>query len=140
MSKMSELAMTLDDLSEVGQRLVACGEDLIKAAARVKGCFSADEEETPKSAKTPGRRKAAKAPEPEPEPAAEPEAEPVLEAPVPKTYTKEEVRAMLADLSQSGHRDEAKALVKKYADGGSLTDIDPARYPELVEEARKYHA
>lgn len=40
---------------------------------------------------------------------------------------------MLADLSQSGHRDEAKALVKKYADGGSLTDIDPARYPDLVQ-------
>lgn len=140
MSKMSELAMTLDDLTEVGQRLVACGEDLIKVAARVKDCFSADEEEAPKPAKAPGRRRAAKAPEPEPEPAAEPEANPAPEAPAPKTYTKEEVRAMLADLSQSGHRDEAKALVKKYADGGSLTAIDPARYPELVEEVQGYHA
>ena len=52
---------------------------------------------------------------------------------------KEEVRAMLADLSQSGHRDEAKALVKKYADGGSLTDIDPARYPDLVQEVQNCH-
>lgn len=139
MSKMSELALTLDDLTEVGQRLMACGEDLIKAAARVKECFSADEDETFKPAKETGRRrKAAKAPEPEP--ASEPEAETVPEEPAPKTYTKEEVRAMLADLSQSGFRDEAKALVKKYADGGSLTYIDPARYPELVEEAQKYHA
>ena len=136
MSKMSELALTLDDLMEVGQRLVACGEDLIKAAARVKDCFSADGEEASKPAKAPGRRKAAKAPESDLEPAAEP----VPEEPAPKTYTKEEVRAMLADLSQGGHRDEAKALVKKYADGGSLTDIDPARYPELVEEARKSNA
>ena len=139
MSKMSELALTLDDLTEVGQRLMACGEDLIKAAARVKECFSADESETFKPAKETGRRrKTAKAPDPEA--TSEPEAEPVPEEPAPKTYTKEEVRAMLADLSQSGFRDEAKALVKKYADGGSLTDIDPARYPELVEEAQKYHA
>lgn len=134
MSRMNELATALDELTEVGHRLVACGEDLIKAAARVKECFSADEEEA-KPAKTPGRRRAAKTPEPEqePEPAAEPE------KPAPKTYTKEEVRAMLADLSQSGHRDEAKALVKKYADGGSLTDIDPARYPDLVQEVLNCH-
>lgn len=133
MSRMNELATTLDELTEVGHRLVACGEDLIKAAARVKECFSDDEEEA-KPAKAPGKRRSAKAPEPEQEP--EP-AEP--EAPAARTYTKEEVRAILADLSQSGHRDEAKALVKKYAGGGSLTDIDPARYPELVEEAQKYH-
>ena len=133
MSRMNELATALDELTEVGHRLVACGEDLIKAAARVKECFSDDDEEA-KPAKAPGKRRSAKAPEPEQEP--EP-AEP--EAPAARTYTKEEVRAMLADLSQSGHRVEAKALVKKYADGGSLTDIDPARYPELVEEAQKYH-
>ena len=139
MSKMSELALTLDDLTEVGQRLMACGEDLIKAAARVKECFSTDEGETLKPAKeTVRRRKAAKAPDPKP--ASEPEAEPMPEEAAQKTYTKEEVRAMLADLSQSGFRDEAKALVKKYADGGSLTDIDPARYPRLVEEVQGYHA
>lgn len=85
--------------------------------------------------KAPGRRRTAKTLEPE----QEPEKAPEPEAPAPKTYTKEEVRAMLADLSQSGHRDEAKALVKKYADGGSLTDIDPARYPDLVQEVRDCH-
>ena len=135
MSRMSELAASLDELTEVGHRLVACGEDLIQAAARVKECFSADGEEEPKPVKAPGRRRTAKTPEPE----QEPEKAPEPEAPAPKTYTKEEVRAMLADLSQSGHRDEAKALVKKYADGGSLTDIDPARYPDLVQEVRDCH-
>ena len=136
MSKMSELSTSLDELTEVGRRLMSCGEDLIQAAARVKECFSDDTEEEPKPAKAPGRRRAAKAvePEQEPEPAAEPE------TPAPKTYTKEEVRAMLADLSQSGHRDEAKALVKKYAGGGSLTDIDPARYPDLVQEVQDCYA
>lgn len=117
MSKMNELATMLDDLTEVGQRLVACGEELIKSAIRVKDCFTAGEDE-PQS----------------------PETVSVQETAAAKTYTKEEIRAMLADLSQSGFRDEAKALVKKYADGGSLTDIDPARYPELAEEAQKYHA
>ena len=136
MSRMSELALTLDELTEVGQRLVACGEDLIKAASRVKDCFSADEDAEPASAKAPGRRRAAKAPEPEQHPESGPEPEP--EQPAPKTYTKEEVRALLADLSQAGFRAEAKALVKKYSGGGSLTDIDPARYPELVQEAKQY--
>ena len=136
MSKMSELATALDELTEVGHQLVACGEDLIQAAARVKECFSDDAEEEPKPVKAPGRRRTAKSPEPEQEPG--PSAEP--EMPAPKTYTKEEVRAMLADLSQSGHRDEAKALVKKYADGGSLTDIDPARYPDLVQEVQDCYA
>ena len=119
MSKMNELTTMLDDLTEVGQRLVACGEELIKSVARVKDCFTAGEDEPQ---------------------AAEAETLPAQETAAAKTYTKDEIRAMLADLSQSGFRDEAKALVKKYADGGSLTDIDPARYPELAEEAQKYHA
>ena len=63
-------------------------------------------------------------------PAAEPE------APAP-AMTKEEARAMLADLAQSGYREEAKALVAKYAGGGSFSDIDPQRYPELAEEVKK---
>ena len=61
------------------------------------------------------------------------------EQPAPKTYTKEEVRAILADLSQNGFRSEAKTLVRKYSDGGSLTDIDPAKYPDLVAEAEALH-
>ena len=131
MSRMSELAQTLDDLTEVGQRLMACGEDLIKAAARVKDCFSGEDESEQEKPKTAGRRRAAKESEPAEETASE--------APMPKVYTKEEVRALLAELSQSGYREEAKALVKKYAEGGSLTDIDPARYPDLVEEVHCIH-
>lgn len=131
MSRMSELAQTLDDLTEVGQRLMACGEDLIKAAARVKDCFSGEDESEQEKPKTAGRRRAAKESEPAEETASE--------APAPKVYTKEEVRALLAELSQSGYREEAKALVKKYAEDGSLTDIDPARYPDLVEEVHSIH-
>ena len=35
MSKMSELATTLDNLNEVGKQLVGCGEELIRAVAHV---------------------------------------------------------------------------------------------------------
>jgi len=76
--------------------------------------------------------------EPEPEEAGQ--KEPSLPAHVPPgPLSKEEARAMLADLAQSGHREEAKALVAKYANGGSFSDIDPERYPELAEEVKKIH-
>ena len=76
--------------------------------------------------------------EPEPEEAGQ--KEPSLPAHVPPApLSKEEARAMLADLAQSGHREEAKALVAKYANGGSFSDIDPERYPELAEEVKKIH-
>lgn len=120
MSKMSELATVLDEMTEVGRTLITCGESMLKAAAHVRECFT---EETP-----------AQIPEKEPAQEVEPETAP------PKAYTKEEVRAILADLSQNGFRNEAKALVRKYSDGGSLTDIDPANYPDLVAEAEGYHA
>ncbi len=113
MSRMNELNLTMDELTDVGRQLAACGEALVRAAARVKECFSDDGTGSP-------------------EPADGQAAEPVK-------YTKEEIRAMLANLAQAGFREEAKALVRKYADGGSLTDIDPARYAELAEEAQKYH-
>ena len=119
MSKMSELATALDEMTEVGRALITCGESLLKTAAHVRDCFT---EDTPAA---------------EEEPA--PVAEPVAETPAPKAYTKEEVRAILADLSQNGFRNEAKALVRKYSDGGSLTDIDPAKYPDLVAEAEALH-
>ena len=115
MSKMSELATALDEMTEVGRTLITCGENLLKAAAHVRDCFT---EDTPAAAEEPA---------------------PVAETPAPKAYTKEEVRAILADLSQNGFRNEAKALVRKYSDGGSLTDIDPAKYPDLVAEAEALH-
>ena len=140
MSKMSELSTALDDLTEVGRRLVTCGEDLIRAAARVKDCISDDGAEA-QSQQTVKAQEAAKeaAKETAYETAKGAEKGAPPEPPASKTYTKEEVRAMLASLSQSGFRAEAKALVKKYSDGGSLTDIDPANYPELVKEAEQYH-
>lgn len=114
MSKMSELSATLDELSEVGRTLIDCGEDLVKAVRAVQACFSSDE--------------------------TEPVPEPPAEEPEPKVYSKEDIRAMLAGISQAGFRSEAKALVKKYSGGGTLSDIDPARYAELAAEVEAIHA
>ena len=85
----------------------------------------------------PGRTTAgAEAPAPEPAEMEQKEPSPLFqEAP---QYSKEEIRAMLAGLADNGHREEAKALVQKYADGGSFSNIDPARYPELAEEVKQY--
>ncbi len=115
MSKMSELAMTLEDLSRIVKALITCGENVLRAITEVKDIFSGNENKSPKPLEA-------------------------NKAQPNKAYTKEEVRALLADLSQNGFRNEVKELVRKYSNGGSLTDIDPAKYPELIAEAEAYHA
>lgn len=112
MSKMSELSQVLDDL-------ISCGEKMIQTANAIKECFTeqAEPAEEPKK-KTP--KKESKAPEPE--------------AP---SYTKEDVRALLAaKANEAGGQFKAqlKAIVKKYSGGGSLTDVPAESYPALVEE------
>lgn len=117
MSKMSELSQVLDEL-------ISCGEKMIQTANAIKECFT--EEAEPAT------------------PAAEPKkkAKPVKEeAKAPEvtepTYSKEDVRALLAaKASEAGGQFKAqvKAIVKKYGNGGSLTDIPADSYPALVKE------
>lgn len=116
MSKMSELSQVLDEL-------ISCGEKMIQTANAIKECFTEEAE--------PGA------------PAAEPKkAKPVKEeAKAPEatapSYSKEDVRALLAaKASEAGGQFKAqvKAIVKKYGNGGSLTDIPAYSYPALVKE------
>ena len=116
-----KLIQSLRDLVKILDDLTTCGEMAIQTASAIMECFSEDEapaaipEKKSKSAK-----KEAKAPEP-----------------ALKTYSKEDVRALLAaKANESGGQFKAqvKALVKKYANGGSLTDIPEDQYPALVEE------
>ena len=65
--------------------------------------------------------------------------EEVVETPAieEKKYTKEEVRAALAAKSSADngkYRNEVKALVKKYSNGGSLTNVNEDDYPSLLAE------
>ncbi|PRR84553.1 rRNA biogenesis protein rrp5 [Clostridium vincentii] len=48
--------------------------------------------------------------------------------------TLETVRGVLASRSQGGKQPEVKALITKYG-AKKLTDIDPARYEDLLKEA-----
>lgn len=109
MSKMSELSQVLDDL-------ISCGEKMIQTANAIKECFSeeAPAAEPEKKSKAPKKEKA-------------PE----------KTYSKEDVRALLAaKANEAGGQFKAqvKAIVKKYGNGGSLTNVPAESYPALVEE------
>lgn len=107
MSKMSELSQVLDEL-------ISCGEKMIQTANAIKEIFSADA--------------------PAAEPVTEDKPEKVPETP---TYSKEEVRALLArKANESGGQFKAqvKSIVKKYGNGGSLTDVPADSYPDLVKE------
>ena len=123
MGKMSDLAVLLDELAAAGKELEECAHKLVQTASQLRSVISADEA-APQAEASEVREEAS--PEMKPEPV--------------KEYTKEEVRAILSTLSQSGFRAETKALVKKYSDGGSLTDVPPEKYPDLIAEAEALNA
>jgi len=112
MSKMSELSQVLDDL-------ISCGEKMIQTANAIKE-YSSEEAPAAEPEKKAKVSKKEKAPEP-----------------AEKTYSKENVRALLAaKANEAGGQFKAqvKAIVKKYGNGGSLTDVPADSYPALVEE------
>lgn len=55
------------------------------------------------------------------------------QAPVPKTYTIEEVRAVLLKKRRDGFRDEVKALLAAHG-AERLTDVDPTEYAAMIQE------
>ena len=112
MIKMSELSQVLDDL-------ISCGEKMIQTANAIRECFSEEEAPAAETKKKPVK-KTEKAPEPE-----------------KPSYSKEDVRALLASKANEAggqYKAQVKAIVKKYANGGSLTDVPAESYPALVEE------
>ena len=54
--------------------------------------------------------------------------------PEEKLLTLEEVRAVLAEKSRSGHTEEVRELLNKHG-ADKLSEIDPAEYPALLAEA-----
>jgi hypothetical protein len=115
MSKMSELSQVLDEM-------IACGEGMINAANAIKAIFSSTEE-TPAKTETMPTKKANKAPE-----TAKAE-----EAPKP-TYSKEDVRAVLASKSAAGYKKEVKELLEKYG-AQQLKQVNPDDYAAILKEA-----
>ena len=71
----------------------------------------------------------------EPEKAAKKEEKPAAkQEPEEKPLTLEEVRAVLAEKSRSGHTEEVRELLNKHG-ADKLSEIDPAEYAALLAEA-----
>ena len=154
MRKMSELSMLLDDL-------IQCGEKLAETGKALKTFYSSTDEPaaTPEKAGKRQSAKTAQLPEAKPQdnfpeaeaqvteqtspehpaPATDKKAAPATLAPAApaKTYDKEEIRALLAAKAAESdgiYRAQVRDLVKKYGNGGSLTDVDPKNYADLAAD------
>ena len=117
MSKMNELSQVLDEI-------IACGEGMIKAANAIKEIFSSTEE-APAKTETKAAKKVTK------QKAAEPE---VAKAEPAPTYTKEDVRGVLASKSAAGFKKEVKELLEKFG-AQQLKQVEPKDYAALLKEA-----
>lgn len=114
MSKMSELSAMIDNL-------ISCGETLAETGRALKEFYSGTEE-----AATVKPEKKTKKQDPAPS-----------ETPAEKQYSKEEVRGILAKKANEAEgrfKADVKAIVQKYGNGGSLTNVDPKDYAALVTE------
>ena len=121
MSKMSELALVIDEMITCGEGIIKatkeltdCGERLIQTAKKLKEIFITEDFPKPKAL------------------------EEKKEAPVKeeKTYTKEEVRGILAGKSAKGYGKEVKALLSKYG-ADKLSTLSPEHYAAVVADAEE---
>lgn len=112
MSKMSELALVIDEMITCGEGIIKatkeltdCGERLILTAKKLRELFSTEAPQTPKA----------------------------LEE---KTYSKEDVRGILAGKSAKGYGKEVKALLSKYG-ANKLSTLSPEHYAAVVADAEE---
>lgn len=128
MSKMSEMSMLLDEVT-------SCCNALAAAASALKGfCMEASEKQT---SETPKSKPAEKPKESASSVTEEAPAAPDTMQAAAKEYSKEEVRALLsrkANEDGGSYKAQVRAIVKKYGNGGTLTDVDSADYAALVAE------
>lgn len=119
MSKMSELALVIDEMITCGEGIIKatkeltdCGERLIQTAKKLKEIFTTEDLPKPKAL----------------------EEKKELPAKEEKTYTKEEVRGILAGKSAKGYGKEVKALLSKYS-ADKLSTLSPEHYAAVVADA-----
>ena len=113
-SSLAESATALKDLCD---NIKQCGNTLQSAATALKDCYSSASADEPTAA-IPNKQES------------EPSKEPV------KTYTLEEVRAILSAKSKAGFREQVKEMITKRG-VDNLTKLDPAEYPSLVKEVEE---
>lgn len=94
------------ELSMAIEELRRCGESLVNLSDSLKTIFSGSDTEEPRSE----------------------------EAPAPEPIPLEKVRAVLAEKSVQGKRQEVQALIIRYG-AQRLSDISPEHYASLLAQA-----
>ena len=125
MSKIKLLLDVIGDLRSLADSLQAVADAVAdNGTAEEELTTTKEPEETGKAGKT---GKAAKN-------TAKKDAKAAKQEPEEKPLTLEEVRAVLAEKSRSGHTEEVRGLLAKHG-ADKLSEIAPAEYPMLLTEA-----
>ena len=125
MSKIKLLLDVIGDLRSLADSLQAVADAVAdNGTAEEELTTTKEPEETGKAGKT---GKAAKN-------TAKKDAKAAKQEPEEKPLTLEEVRAVLAEKSRSGHTEEVRGLLAKHG-ADKLSEIAPAEYPMLLAEA-----
>ena len=123
MSKIKLLLDVVQDMRSLADSLQAVAEAVAESgAAETELTTTKEPEKAGKTGKTAAKntvKKDTKAAKQEPE---------------EKPLTLEEVRAVLAEKSRSGHTEEVRELLNKHG-ADKLSEIDPAEYAALLAEA-----
>lgn len=126
MGKVKLLLDVIGDLRSLADSLQAIADAVAYSdAAGAEMTTTKEPEETGKAGKT-GKAAAKNT--------AKKEAKAAKQEPEEKPLTLEEVRAVLAEKSRSGHTEEVRELLAKHG-ADKLSEIDPAEYPALLAEA-----
>lgn len=110
---------------EVAALLKTIGENFLA----LSNIYSSSEDDFPLAEESPSETVSSSV---ETETTAEPKAESES-----KAYTKEEVRALLAQKAKADegiYKAQVKAIVSKYSADGTLTKVPQEKYPELVAD------
>ena len=126
MGKVKLLLDVIGDLRSLADSLQAVADAVAYSdAAGAEMTTTKEPEETGKAGKT-GKAAAKNT--------AKKEAKAAKQEPEEKPLTLEEVRAVLAEKSRSGHTEEVRELLAKHG-ADKLSEIDPAEYAALLAEA-----
>ena len=125
MSKTKDYSMTLDEIIEAGEELVASykktastAEIILNAVKELKALFSENSVATTEK--------------PEAKPLPDKTSDKKVEA---RTYSFTDVRGIMAGLSGQGKKAEARALLEKFG-AKRLSDVKEEDYAALVHEAQ----
>ena len=123
MGKVKLLLDVIGDLRSLADSLQAVADAVAdNGAAEAEMTTTKEPEKAGKAGKTAAKNMAKK------------EAKAAKQEPEEKPLTLEEVRAVLAEKSRSGHTEEVRELLNKHG-ADKLSEIDPAEYPALLAEA-----